>query len=67
VKPGTLDLERMRSKEKRTLSTEPDMLEAYEFNMSDFYYESGDPEPTTGEIKGLWLRLTAQRRAVKPF
>jgi hypothetical protein len=58
VKTGALDIERVRPKEKRRIDTESVVLKEFEFNMSDYYVEDGEPESTSGEIKGIWLRLT---------
>jgi hypothetical protein len=57
IKPGKLNVKTIHPKEKRKLSTESVVLNEYEFNSTDFYYENGDPESTGGDIKGIWLRL----------
>jgi len=59
-KAGKFDLKKMRTKEVRTLKTEPVVLESYSFNSAEYYYDSGDPENTEGEIEGIWLRITAK-------
>ena len=57
-KVGKLDIDKLATKEKRTLATESVVLNRYDFNSTDFYYDSGDPESARGELKGIWLRLT---------
>ncbi|VGO11548.1 hypothetical protein PDESU_00093 [Pontiella desulfatans] len=63
VKSGTLDVERVRAKETRRANTEPVVLKEFEFNMSDYYVEGGDPESTSGELKGIWVRLTVKTKS----
>jgi hypothetical protein len=57
VKSGTLEIDRVWPKEKRTLSTESVVLEKYEFNTSEYYDPSGDPQSTSGKIYGIWVKI----------
>lgn len=60
VKKGALDVDDIRTKEVLRLKTEPVVIHEYEYNISDYYREGGDPESTTGEIQGIWLRISVK-------
>ncbi len=74
VKAGVEKVSRILPRGKKELSTESVVLEKFEFNTGDFYVPGGDPETTTGEIKGIWVRmhittaggLTAVRNLFEP-
>lgn len=62
-KKGKFDPVTLQSKGKQTLVTDNVVLENFEFNMSDYYVPGGDPESTSGEIKGIWVRLRVKMKS----
>uniref|UniRef100_UPI003562AAA6 hypothetical protein n=1 Tax=Pontiella sp. TaxID=2837462 RepID=UPI003562AAA6 len=57
-KAGELKIDRVDPTERFSVETEPVVLQEYEFNSSDFYFDDGDPSSTGGDLKGFWLRLS---------
>lgn len=55
---GKLDIGTLEPKAAHEVSTDSVVLEKFEFNLSDYYYPGGDPESTSGEVTGIWLRLS---------
>jgi len=57
VKSGEADVKRILPRGKTVLPTESVVLAKFEFNTGDYYVPGGDPETTSGEIKGIWVRI----------
>jgi len=48
---------------KREFTSKSVELERFEFNTGDYYVPDGDPESTTGRIRGIWVRVRVVGKA----
>ncbi len=60
---GKLSIDVLPSKGKKEFLSKSVELERFEFNTGDYYVPGGDPESTSGRIRGIWVRVQVGGKA----